>query len=90
MGDSAFTGLIRVGKVEAVNGTKVRVFYEDTGNHTGWISVLQRSGGTVTVETADGHTHKATTATWVPVVNQYVLVAYLPLRNSDGYVIGGL
>lgn len=61
-------------------------------------------GGSVSVDAADGHTHSASASIdksedhnhttsvslWMPGVNDTVLVVYLPVFNSDGFVIGGI
>lgn len=61
-------------------------------------------GGSVSVNTAEGHSHSASVSIgetgghrhnasisfWMPGVNDTVLVVYLPVFNSDGFVIGGI
>lgn len=86
---SEITGrIIQVGTVTGVNGTRVRVTFQDSGITSDWLYVLQRTGETVTVQTADGHTHQAKVATWIPSIGDNVLVAYTPVTGSDGFVIG--
>lgn len=80
--------LIQIGTVAGVNGTKARVFFQGTGMTSDWLYVLQRTGETVTVQTADGHTHKAEAGTWIPSIGDNVLVAYLPVSGADGFILG--
>lgn len=44
---------------------------------------------TVTVEEEPDHTHeRAMTIAWMPSVNDTVLVLYMPVWNSDGFILG--
>lgn len=82
--------LVQQGLVTAVSpGRRVaRVKFPDTGISSGWLPVLQHTGAGVSVETADGHAHKAGLGTWLPKVNDRVLVLYLPVPDGDGFILG--
>ena len=88
--------LVREGIVSSVDAAnkKVRVIYPDKDNMvSGWLSVLQHSGAGVSV-VPDGtpvHNHPNTTVTtWMPKVNDTVIVVYLPVFNADGFVLGAI
>ena len=66
--------IVRVGTVTAVDGRKARVLYNDLGFTSGWLTVLRHG-------TAD---------TWMPDINDTVVVLYLPCFNGDGYILGVL
>lgn len=83
--------LAQVGTVTDVKGTKARVLFRESGMTSGWMSVLQISGTPVDVKqggSEDPHTHTASVGTWTPKVNDTVLCIYLPVANSDGFIIG--
>lgn len=65
---------VRVGTVTAVDGRKARVLYRDLGFTSGWLAVLRHGA-------AD---------TWMPDINDTVVVLYLPYFNADGYILGVL
>lgn len=45
----------------------------------------------VTCEKEEEHNHSGTTVTsWMPSINEPVLVLYLPTDNSDGVILGGV
>ena len=55
--------------------------------HTHTISDTYSGGGSASQEST--HTHPGTvTTSWMPKVNDTVLVFYLPVFNSDGFIIG--
>ncbi len=56
------SGLVRIGTVTDVNGAecKARVKYWGEDFSSGWLYVLQHSGGGVDVPDAGGHSHTAT------------------------------
>ncbi len=82
------TGLIRTGIVMDINAGKRLARVKFPGEHSGWLYVLQHMGAAVTVETADGHTHRALLDVWMPQVNDQVLVLYLPVDGVNGVDIG--
>lgn len=85
---------------------RVRVWFEDTATPSGWLCVLQHHGAGVYVEPDGEHTHSITDgsastapdhnhdgthlAYWLPKVNEFVVVLYLPVFNGDGFVLGGI
>lgn len=60
-------------------------------SHTGSASV---GGGdhshsaSVTINNAEAHGHGVSVSAWMPKVNDNVVVIYIPVFNSDGFVIG--
>lgn len=84
---------------------KARVKFQDTGITSAWLRVLKNqpfipgydvpqrteyeSGGSGDSSFAN-HKHDLVILPWMPKVNETVLVLYLPVENSDGYVIGGV
>jgi len=65
---------------------KVRVKFKDTGLTSDWLCVLHN---TPLITVTDANSAIAVTP-WMPKVNDSVLVIYLPVFNSDGFVIGGI
>ena len=72
---------------------------------SGWLAVLQRPQGAVSViasgehthttdtgstGSAGSHTHAATSSYWMPKINDTVVCLYLPVWNGDGFVLGGV
>lgn len=51
-------GLVRIGTVTVTDGTKCRVKFQDTDMTSGWLPVLQRNGGGVSVASDGGHGHE--------------------------------
>lgn len=109
--ENVLAGLVRIGTVTVTKGTKCRVKFQGTEMTSGWLYVIQRSGGGVTVVPDGGHGHQVVdtytgggsatpvsnhshsgtmTATWMPKVNDTVLVLYLPVEQGDGFVLGGI
>lgn len=83
--------LVQVGTVTDVSGTKARVIFQESKMTSGWLSVLQVSGAGVSVKTGgneDPHTHSASVGAWTPSINDTVLCLYLPVANSDGFILG--
>ncbi len=94
--------LIRVGKVSSIDTSKkkARVYYPSMNNMVSdWLPVLQYpgiatswsgshqhsySGG----ETGSSGNHNHTTSSWMPKVNDKVLVIMEFGFNSGGYVVG--
>ena len=66
--------IVRVGTVTAVDGRKARVLYHDLGFTSGWLTVLRHG----------------TSDSWMPDINDTVVVLYLPCFNADGYILGVL
>lgn len=63
-------------------------------SHGGSVSVNSADGhshgASVSIDQIEGHRHTASVTLWMPAVNDTVLVVYLPVFNSDGFVIGGI
>lgn len=88
MGDMDISTLIQTGIVEAVDPGLNRARVRFSEQHSGWLYVLQHPEAKVSVEAADGHTHKAALGEWMPKVNDQVLAVYLPVPGGDGFVLG--
>lgn len=87
------------------NRHMARVKFQGEGFTSGWLYVLdnrpaipdydkpqkteEKSGGSGYAEFAK-HDHDLVIKQWMPVVNSKVLVAYLPVFNADGFVLGGI
>lgn len=83
----------------------VQVQFRDTEISSGWIPVLinrdfvpdyegtqkteVKAGGSGEASFA-GHTHELTIRPWMPKVNEQVLVLYEPIRDGQGFVLGGI
>ena len=83
-----------------------RVKYEDLGYTSAWLKVIghapyfisydgeQRTEdeGPAGTEWAlfERHHHTITVLQWMPRIGDVVIVAYEPVENGDGYVLGGL
>ncbi len=93
MDDAMIKRMVQVGVVSAIQGNTARVIFRESGMTSAFLPVLQHNDAVVTMEPAGGpedpqHTHVAKVTTWMPKVNDVVLVIYPPIQNSDGYIIG--
>jgi len=85
------SGMVRIGIVSSVDTSerKARVFFPDMNNMVSdWLYVLQRPREVVDVKESEGHTHSASVTSWLPKVNERVLVIYLYGWNTDGFILG--
>ena len=83
--------MVRIGVVSALDKKKktVRVYFPDMGNMvSGWLYVLQRTGETISTNSAMSHSHSGKVESFMPKVNDRVLVLYPYGWNMDGYVLG--
>lgn len=83
--------MVRVGIVSAVNSSQktARVFFPDMDNMmSDWLHVLQRSGEKLSTSTTQSHNHSGTVSSFLPKVNDRVLVLYGYGFNVDGYILG--
>jgi len=85
---------------------QARVKFQNTGITSGWLYVLdnhphipdfdpaqQRTnaqGGGSGEAAFESHSHSLTIKQWMPHVNDTVVCIFLPIFNSDGFVIGGI
>lgn len=83
-----------------------RVKYQDCNMTSGWLYVLDthphipdydpapqqtnEKGGGSGEASYESHFHSLTIKPWMPLVNDTVLVLYLPVFNGDGFVLGGI
>ncbi len=92
--DCSIERLIQIGTVTAVDiaNLKVRVKFQSINMTSGWLSVLQHSGTVinVSVESESPYSYTASSGQWLPKINDTVIVIYLPVFNSDGFVIGSI
>lgn len=58
----------------------------ENGLHTHIITDTYSGGGTASE--AGGHTHVAHVVSWMPQINDKVLVLYLPVFDADGFILG--
>ncbi len=63
------------------------VSVKEDGGHTHTIADTYSGGGSASTEPDHNHTGTVTTS-WMPKINDTVLVLYLPVFNSDGFIIG--
>ena len=84
---------------------KARVKFQDTGHTSGWLFVLKNqpfipdydvpqrteyeAGGGGDAAFAS-HKHDLIIKPWMPKVNDTVVVLYTPVRDGDGFVLGGI
>lgn len=95
--------MVRVGIVSAVNSSQktARVFFPDMDNMmSDWLPILQRPGEKISTGSAGSHDHNGAVAaggshshsgsvsSFVPKVNDTVLVLYGYGFNVDGYILG--
>lgn len=95
--------MVRIGIVSALDkkSKTARAYYPDMGNMvSGWLYVLQRPGEAISTDTAGphshggevssggSHSHSGTVGTFMPKVNDRVLVLYPFGWNMDGYILG--
>ena len=94
----------KVHSVDNVNH-RARVKFEMTGIMSGWLYVLDnrpaipdydipqqtesKSGGAGD-SAFEEHSHDLVIRQWMPKVNDVVVCLYLPIRNSDGFILGGI
>lgn len=82
-----------------------RVKFQGENVTSGWLYVLdnrpfipgynqaqqtEAKGGGSGYAAFESHTHGLTINQWMPAINATVLVIYLPVFNSDGFIIGGI
>lgn len=59
--------------------------------HEVTVSDTYTGGGSGSTKAVPDHEHdKSVTTTWMPKVNDQVVVLYLPVADGDGFVLGGL
>ncbi len=83
--ENIVSGLVRVGTVTDVNADecRARVKFWGEGMTSGWLYVLQRSGGGVSVPDAGGHGHTAD----VSANGSHRHVADLPSDGSHSHTV---
>lgn len=103
MDDSVVARIVQVGTVTALDTAqhRCRVRFPDTGVTSDWLHVLRQKPtvsvlndglhdhpSQVTIDENGEHSHATTVADWMPKINDTVVVLYIPIFNSDGFVIG--
>lgn len=85
---------------------RARVKFQDTGITSDWLHVLDTHPHIPDFDPADqrteyesggsgdpafeSHKHDLVIRQWMPHINDTVVCLYLPIFNSDGFVIGGI
>lgn len=83
--------MVQIGTVTDldVEKRKARVLFKMSGATSGWLSVLQNSGASLNITTADSHTHAGSSVNfWMPKINDTVLCIFPPVSDADGYIVG--
>lgn len=94
--EKILAGLVRIGTVTDVNNAKLqaRVKFQGENMTSGWLHVLQHRKADLYIvsdgDPAHDHIPGSYLTTWMPKVNDTVLVLYLPVFNADGFVLGGI
>ncbi len=86
-------------------GYRARVRFDDINTSSGWLIVLDNRpfipdyNAPQRTEYEEGgsgfpqfekHKHDLVIKQWMPAINQAVLVLYLPVKNADGFILGGM
>ena len=66
------------------------VYIEPDGKHTHSISDTYTGGGSASTEPNHDHLPGSHVTSWMPKVNETVLVIYLPTMDADGFILGGI
>lgn len=84
--------MIQVGIVTDTDtkNRKVRVKFKDVNLTSDWLCILRQEPSVDVDNLTDGNSVALRITPWMPKVNDTVLVVYLPIFNSDGFVIGGI
>lgn len=64
------------------------VYTSPSGAHTHEITTT--STDEISASTQPDHSHSGSVTWWMPKINDQVLVLYLPVFNSDGFILGGV
>lgn len=96
--------LVQVGTVTAVDtsNNRARVKFRDVDMTSDWLYVLQRPDTQLSLNSevkTEGEssdelyadvTVNGTAEKWLPKINDTVVVLYLPVFNSDGFILGAV
>lgn len=85
--------MVRKGVVSSIDADnyRCRVFFPDMDNMvSGWLYVLQRPGEAVEPEEETEEETNLKVTTWMPKINDRVLVLYQYGWNTEGYVLGAI
>lgn len=66
------------------------LYIEPDAEHTHTITDTYTGGGSASTYPAHDHLPGSHLTYWMPKVNAAVLVLYLPVEDSDGYILGGI
>lgn len=66
------------------------VYVAPDGEHTHTIYDTYTGGGRASTSPAHDHLPGTHVTYWMPKVDDRVLVLYLPVVNSDGFILGGI
>lgn len=72
-------------------GTGVDVVKDGSHTHDITVNDTYTGGGSGTIASVPDHNHSgSTTTSWLPKVNERVVVLYLPVADGDGFILGGI
>jgi phage baseplate assembly protein gpV len=85
--NAILSGLVRLGTVRTVDAAKrmALVWFDDLGFVSDWLAVLHLFDAA-----ACAGCDKAVAADRMPEIGALVLVLYLPVRDADGFILGGV
>ncbi len=66
------------------------IYIAPDAEHTHDITDTYTGGGSASTFPAHDHLPGSHLTYWMPKVNDTVLVLYLPIDNSDGFILGGI
>lgn len=65
-------------------------YIKPDAEHTHVITDTYTGGGSASTQPNHDHLPGSHLTYWMPKVNDTVLVLYLPVRDGDGYILGGI
>lgn len=82
----------RIDKVIEVNekNNTARVAFADRGGLPSAPLKILKTPCTVTIQSADAHTHKADIKAWLPTVGSPVVYILSDNNSGDGFILGGV
>lgn len=78
----------KVIEVDAVAYT-ARVEFADRGGQSSAPLKILKNSCTVTIQSADSHTHKSDVKMWLPKVGDAVVYVLSDNNSGDGFILGG-
>lgn len=81
---------ITSGWLYVVQHYAANLYIEPDAEHTHIITDTYTGGGSASTYPAHDHLPGSHLTYWMPKVNDRVLVVYLPVDDSDGFILGGI